>query len=258
MYSTTGPKAFRRQPVSTTRESDITRQVDTERPVQKGGQTSRGMTGSTATTKKHEKTMRCRERWARLACYTIRDMDKIVKTKQRLYRWNQNTRIAALVCGEDGQALLAHWPSKRTAKRNKVDENSCVEDEVDFLATRAPTQANPVHHTLGQPTERGVGPPVLVNSPGQRTTYDQYLPNTHVSVLSHKSERKILRVQSKRATNIGVCKAIEVSAANERGEGRRGQEPRVWQRNGSGGKEVSAEKQRDRAVVCGKILPCHY
>lgn len=146
---------------------------------------------------------------------------------------------------------VASYQLLSSCARSASFPNSRMGDGVPFFATTAPSQANPVHHTLGKPTERGVGPPVLVNSPGQRTTNDHYLTTKHIRECPLTQIRTLdLAFSVKESNKYWYLQAIEVSAAKERGEGRRGQEPRVWQRNGSGEEHVCAEKERDGAAVC--------
>lgn len=123
-----------------------------------------------------------------------------------------------------------------------------MEDGVAFLATRAPTQANPVHHTLGQSTERGVGPPVLVNGPDQRAKNDHFLTTKHTRECSLTQIRTLdLAFSVKESNKYWYLQAIEVSAAKERGEGWRGQEPRYDNGMGAGGKRC-AQKNRETGL----------
>lgn len=123
-----------------------------------------------------------------------------------------------------------------------------MEDGVAFLATRAPTQANPVHHTLGQSTERGVGPPVLVNGPDQRAKNHHFLTTKHTRECSLTQIRTLdLAFSVKESNKYWYLQAIEVSAAKERGEGRRGQEPHYDNGMGAGGKRC-AQKNRETGL----------
>lgn len=90
----------------------------------------------------------------------------------------------------------------------------------------------------------------------QRTTNDHYLTTKRTRECSLTHIRTLdFALSVKESNKYWYLQAIEVSAAKERGEGRRGQERRVWQRNGSGGEKVCADKKRDGAEVSGKTHP---
>lgn len=101
-----------------------------------------------------------------------------------------------------------------------------------------------------------VGPAILVNSPGQRTTNAHYLSTTHTRECSLTQIRTLdLAFSVKESNKYWYLQAIEVSAAKERGERRRGQERRVWQRNGSGGGERCVQKKKKTGLQSVQTHP---